>query len=435
MLSPNVFVARRTLIAALATSALSACGYDSSAPTYPDGPPNPAPSAADVVYCRGAEPAWVAFQDGDGPWTRAQPIASGQFTTFHHDFTSNRGAVARAQQFASGLTSLSILYAIPSELGFASDTAFQQCSGDALKTLNGSVAGLEANDVALVSAGNSLRDFTSPEFGNTWQLRGLLAGPQEFLATRAARVNGVASVTKMILRRSPALADGATLPVFDFESEEAFQPVVRTVTFAGNDASAVTAYTQLRTEHGNAFVTFLVGGGASVSSPYVAIPDIRLKGGELQSVGASTLPVGNVVRSAAVFFRSPADRTLTFGAVPSAPELSVVSATPTLRLRARFATQTDYDRYTSINFQQGQNTVVSLSMSQAYATRGPGGYDLIVPELTSVTGFDPRWALHTGTQVLWTTARVGGSVAWNNYALPREGDVTRAATDAGFITP
>ena len=438
MLSPNVFIARRTIIAglALALAALSACSYDSSAPTYPDDPPpSPTLSAADVVYCRGAEPAWVAFQDGDGAWTRAQPIASGQYTSFHHDFASNRAAVARAQQFASGLTSLAILYAIPSELGLASDTAFQQCSGDALKTLNGSVAGLEANDVALVSTGNSLRDFTNLENGNTWQLSGLLAGPQEFLATRAARVNGVVSVSKMILRRSPSLADGATLPVFDFESPEAFQPVVRTVTFAGNDASAVTAYTQLRTEHSNNFVTFLTGGGASASSPYFAIPESRLSPGEVQSVGASTVPSGNVVRSAAVFFRSPEDRTLTFGAMPSAPELRLVSSTPTARLRAHFAMQADYDRYTSINFQQGQNTVVSLSMSQAYATLAPGGYDLVIPELTGVTGFDPRWALHTGTQLLWTSARIGGSLASNYYTMPHEGDVSRAASDAGFITP
>ena len=438
MHSPNVFIARRTIVAglALALSLLTACNSDSSAPTEPDGPPpSPTPSAVDVVYCRGAEPAWVAFQDGDGAWTQALPIASAQYTSFHHDFTSNRGAVARALQFASGLTSLSILYGVPSEIGLVSDTAFQQCSSDALKTLNGSVAGLDANDVALVSAGNSLIDFTSPEFGNTWQLRGLLAGPQEFLATRAARVNGVASVTKMILRRSPPLADGATLPVFDFESPEAFQPVVRNVTFVGNDGSAVTAYTQLRTAHSNNVVRIFAGGGATLASPYVSIPESQLEPGEVQSVGATSAPAGNVVRSAAVYFRSPVDRTLTFGAMPSRPELSVVSTTPTTRLRARFAVQSDYDRYTSINFQQGQNTVVSLSMSRAYETLGPGGYDLVIPELTGVAGFDPRWTLHTGTQLLWTSARAGGSFAWNYNAVPHEGDVGRVASDAGFITP
>jgi hypothetical protein len=69
----------------------------------------------------------------------------------------------------------------------------------------------------------------------------------------------------------------------------------------------------------------------------------------------------------------------------------------TRRLRARFAVQADYDRYTSINFEQ-DDTVLSLSMS-------------------------------------WMTARVGGALGLNYYAAPREGDVTRGGSDAGFITP
>jgi hypothetical protein len=428
-------MARRSIAGALvlALSALSACSHDSPDPTYPtEPPPSPTSSAVDITYCRGAEPVWVAFQDGDGAWTRARPVANGAYTTFHGDFTANRGAVARAAALPGDLTSLSITYGAPAELGLVSDTAFQ-CTADALRTLNGTVAGLGANDVALVAVGHSILDFTNLELGSTWQLRGALAGPQEFLATRGTRVNGVVSLTKMILRRSPELPDGATLPAFDFESAEAFQPAVRTVTFAGNDGSAVTAYTGLRTAHSNNFLTFLAGGGATATSPYYAIPGSQLEDGELQSLGATSAPVGNVVRSAIVYFRTPVDRTLTFGAVPSAPALDVVSTTPTVRLRARFAGQADYDRYTSINFQQG-NTVVSLSMSRAYATIA-GGYELVVPELTSVPDFDPRWALRRGTQVLWTTARVGGSFVASYDAMPREGDVTRAGSDAGFVTP
>ena len=434
MLSANVFTTRRSLVAALALSLLSACSDDSSDAVYPtEPPPSSTPSAVDVAYCRGAEPLWVAFQDGDGAWTRARPIASGQHTKFHHDFTSNRGAIARAAELPGGLRTLSILYGAPSELGLVSDTAFQQCSGDEVRTLNGTVAGLGANDIALVAAGNSVLDYTNVEQGNTWQLRGALAGPQEFLATRSTRVNGVVALTKMILRRSPGLPDGATLPAFDFESTEAFQPVVRNVTFAGNDGSAVTAYTGLRTAHSNNFLTFLAGGGATATSPYYAIPGSQLEDGELQSVGATSVPAGNVVRSAIVYFRTPVDRTLTFGAVPSAPELTVVSTTPAARLRARFPVQSDYDRYTSINFQQ-DNTVLSLSMSRAYATLA-GGYEFVVPDLTSVPEFDPRWTLRSGTQVLWTTARVGGARGLDYYATPREGDVVRAGSDAGFITP
>lgn len=30
-----------------------------------------------AALCRGTAPEWVALQDGDGTWTRAQPIADG----------------------------------------------------------------------------------------------------------------------------------------------------------------------------------------------------------------------------------------------------------------------------------------------------------------------------------------------------------------------
>jgi hypothetical protein len=239
----------------------------------------------------------------------------------------------------------------------------------------------------------------------------------------------------MILRRVPALPDGVTLPPFDFKSTEAFQPVQHNVTFAGTGGAALTAYTGLRTEHSNNVVTFLATGGAATTSSYYAIPGSRLaERGEIQSIGATTGPVGSVVRSATTFFRSPQDVTLNFGVVPVAPSLSIVAAVPTVRLRASFVVQDDYDRFASINFQQGATTVVSLSMTEPHARLG-GGWDMTIPELSAVPGFDPRWALHTGSQVLWTSTRIGGTLAWYFNAMPNDGDDSRIATDLGTITP
>ena len=73
-------------------------------------------------------------------------------------------------------------------------------------------------------------------------------------------------------------------------------------------------------------------------------------------------------------------------------------------------------------------------MTRAYATLA-GGYELVVPDLTSVAEFDPRWTLRSGTRLLWTTARVGGALGLDYNAMPRDGDVTRSGTDAGFVTP
>jgi hypothetical protein len=434
-----VTIAPRALgvVVALTLSALSACSsYDAPAgPTEPVvTPPQPTPSVVDLAYCRGGEPAWLAYQDGDGAWTRVLPSTSGALTTFRLAFTQSRGAVARVALLPGGLTTLSILYGLPSELRIVSDTAFQQCSGEALRTVSGTVAGLGVDDVALLSSGNSVRDLVFPEAGNGFQLRGLLAGPQEILATRGRPTADRASITAMILRRSPALPDGATLPAFDFNSVEAFQPVLHNVTFAGIGNAAVIAYTGLRTAHSNNVVTFFPAGGVNATSSFYTIPESRLEQGEVQSVAATSAPVGNVVRSAAAYFRSPADLTLNFGVVPIAPVLSTIATAPTVRLHANFVVQDDYDRFASINFQQGANTVVSLSMTEPYAGVGKN-YDLAIPDLSAVPGFDSRWALHTGTQVLWNSARIGGTLAWYYYAIPYDGDDSRVATDAGSFTP
>ena len=435
-----VTIAPRALgvVVALMLSALSACS-SSDTPAGPTGPvitppQPPTPSLIDIAYCRGGEPAWVAYQDGDGPWTRVLPTASGQFTTFRLSFTATRGAVARAAQLAGGLTTLSVLYGLPSELRIVSDTAFQQCTGEALRTISGTVAGLGADEVALLSSGNSVRDIVFPGVGNGFELRGLLSGPQEILATRGRQTADRASITAMILRRSDALPDGGTLPAFDFGSVEAFQPVLRNVTFAGSGNAAVIAYTGLRTAHSNNVVTFFPAGGVNATSSFYAIPESRLEQGEVQSVAATSAPVGNVVRSAAAYFRSPADLTLTFGAMPIAPVFSTISTAPVVRLRASFVVQDDYDRLASVSFQQGANTVVSLSMTEPYAGVGKN-YDLAIPDLSAVPGFDTRWALHTGSQVLWTSSRIGGTLAWYYYAIPYDGDVSRVATDAGSFTP
>jgi hypothetical protein len=169
-----VTIAPRALgvVVALTLSALSACSsYDAPAgPTEPVvTPPQPTPSVVDLAYCRGGEPAWLAYQDGDGAWTRVLPSTSGALTTFRLAFTQSRGAVARVALLPGGLTTLSILYGLPSELRIVSDTAFQQCSGEALRTVSGTVAGLGVDDVALLSSGNSVRDLVFPEAGNGFQ--------------------------------------------------------------------------------------------------------------------------------------------------------------------------------------------------------------------------------------------------------------------------
>ena len=421
----------------IALALLSACGDDPPAPTSPVDPPADPPADVDVAFCRGLEPAWVAFQDGDGQWTRVEPAVAGSVTTFHGTFAAGRGAVATARRFASGLTALAVFYGTPGELTLVGDTSPRDCS-PATGTLHGTVTGLDTNEVAFVSAGLSThRDAAFPGERNDFTLGDLAAGPQDLLATRVTVVGGAGTLTGLILRRGIEVADSGTVAPLDFASAEAFAPAVRDVTIQGLGPEGALTQSGFHTARSEHVLEFVPVRETAATRAYRAIPEAKLQPGDLLVLLATTAPtIGNVRRAATLWYRAPVDRTLALGALPTPPTIAVEATTPSLRPRARLATQADYDRLTSINYQQGQNTVVTVSMTPAFAARTAGGYDLVVPELSGVTGFDPAWALRPGGGTLiWTVARIGGSLGFALGTEPREGDTRRVASDAGFFTP
>jgi hypothetical protein len=113
-----------------------------------------------------------------------------------------------------------------------------------------------------------------------------------------------------------------------------------------------------------------------------------------------------------------------------------------LRLLARFVPQDAYDRAVVISYQQsfvdlsGSHTgiQVSVSMTAAYAQL-IGGWDLTIPDLSGVTGFQRGWALIPGFAVRWSAVRLGGTLPLGFTAVPRDGDVQRVAVRDDSITP
>lgn len=415
---------------------VAACSDYQHNPTAPYPPPPPPPSAVDVSFCSGDEPQWLAFQDGDGAWTRAQPTVAGQVATYSHTFTSDRGAVATERVQANGFTFLSVQYGKPAELAIAGDGQTNLCELPALKTLVGTVAGIGANEVAVVSEGRSTREATTPEEGNEFTLRFVPSGPQELLATRLTDTGDDLLLTGYILRRALDLPDGATIPVLDFNSAEVIQPVARTVTLAGFGPDGAISGVGFRTAHSDNVTTFGMSEVVAPARTYYAVPEEKLAPGDIQFISATTSVTvnSNVVRSIHTYFRAPTTRTLTFPPVPHAPTITVVATAPTARMRARFDAQADYDRATGVHYQQGQN-VVALNMTAAYAALNPGGYELTLPEFTGVDGFETRWALQSGVVTTWQSNRIGGTLGLMPGLVPVDGDTRVIGFDAGFVTP
>jgi hypothetical protein len=413
-------------------SVLAACSDYSTTPlpVKPDGQS----STVDVAFCADQAPSWVAFQDGDGAWTQAQLSTAGTRATFHHTFTSNRAAIAAARRFGSSLTTLSIWYGVPSELPAVGDADAAHCGNLVSKTLLGTIAGVDTNELAIVTAGELSNAFVFPEEPRSFILRGLDGGPQSVLATRSRRVNNRVTLDRVILRRLPALPDSATLPVFDFASAESFAPAVANVSIVGLGAEGAVLNLMLLTANSRTFLSAPSPGITDVTHPYNAIPAEKLADGDLQRLTISATPtVPGGLRSSSVFFHFPVDQTVTLGPPMVGPTITVAATQPALRPTASFPPQETYDRSAQIVYQL-QNTEVDVTMTSAYAAL-VGGYTLTVPDLSGVSGFDPQLALRAGGSVFWTAARVGGTLGLGPAAVAFNGATQRFASSNGSLDP
>jgi len=411
----------------LLIAAVSACS-DGTLPSVP--PPPPPPTSVAVAYC--IQPAWVAFQDGDGAWTRAQPVLSGSNTTFRYEFSAGRGAIATLSRVGDNMTVLSVLYGTPAELVTAGDTNARDCGPAPAKTLLGTVALLDTNETAFVSASFNSRVRVSVD--RTFELKGLASGPRDLLATRTTRTDGSDVITRLMLRRGVDVPDSTTLPVLDFASAEAFAPAVANVSIDGLGAESAASGTRLLTDRDELTVSLLIGPTTAVTRPYVALPESQLLAGDLQILSASvSAATTGSARSATLYFRTPTDRTLTLGTPLITPTFSTVASAPALRLRAHFVPQSEYDRSAVVVYQQGTTTFVAISMTAAYAALSETGYDLVIPDLSGAVGFDSAWSLQPGATLLWNAVRIGGTLGLGRDAVPSDGAVQRTVSAAGAL--
>jgi len=368
--------------------------------------------------------------------TNAKPRRSSKSTrswvlTFRHEFSADRGALATLSRVGGNMTVLSVLYGTPAELVTAGDTNPRDCGPAPAKTWLGTVAQLDTNESAFVATSFNSRVRVSVD--RTFELKGLSSGPRDLLALRTTRTDGSDVITRLILRRDIDLPDSATLPVLDFASAEAFAPAVANVSLNGLGAEAAASGTRLLTNHDEIAVSLLIGLTTDVTRPYVALPESQLLASDLQILAASVnAATTGSARSAALYFRTPTDRTLTLGAPLIPPTFSTVASAPALRLRAHFVPQSEYDRSAVVSYQQGTTTFVVISMTATYAALTGTGYDLVVPDLSGAVGFDPAWSLHPGA-LLWTAGRIGGTLGLGRNAVPSDGAVQRTVSAAGAL--
>lgn len=362
-------------------------------------------SSVTLAYCAADAPIWVAYQDGTGPWTRV--TASGT-NTYTFTVNSAKAAVATVDTVGSGFD-LSVTYGTPAEFnGFGNTLTLGGC---ATKTVNGTVAGVSASQLAFVTLGYSTK-IVLPITSSAFSLTSVASGAQDLFA---ARLDGTTQrADKIILRRGLDIANNGSLAVLDFNASEAFAPVSSTVTVTGLGADTASIATLYSGQRGSTFGflgTFADYINASGAVAYDAIPAAQLNSGELQQLYA-TADVANSTTSSrfvGVFFRTPGVRTLAMGPVLGTPTITRDATGPYSRTRVQLALQSEYNRYLSADFTQGSsNRSATITATTGFV--GTGSWDLAVPDLTGAAGWNNTWGLLNGTPINWSLSATGGAI-------------------------
>lgn len=433
---PHIFTRSGAAVLILALSILAACNDKIIVGPPGVDPGGPSTTSVDVLFCAGdGAPAWVAFQDGDGAWAQTTPIIDDHHAIYRHSFSANRAGMAVGQRFSVGLTSLNVSYGTPAELPGFGNTFFGDCGASAPKALLGTVAGLDDDHVAAITGGFS-NAFIFPG-DHSFVLSDLLDGPQTILATLTNRANDLPVLDKLIVRRTPSLPDSTAIPVLDFDSDEAFAPAVANVTIDGLAPEGAQILTKLVTANSQNIISFLSNSATAVTRSYNALPESKLAPSDLQQLIVSGHTTAELtIRSASLYFRAPVDQTIALGPAAAAPAISVSARAPALLLRSVIPPQTVYDRFASMNYQQG-STLVSVAMTARYSSLSNRGYDLSIPDFSGVAGFDPQWALRADATggIFWTETRIGGTLGFGAGVVPTSGAFSRSATRSGTFTP
>jgi len=421
-------------------------------------------------------PIWLAMQDGaNGTWTRVNPSASG--TKFQFNITQAKAGVAyvvsttsagvasasrslavrlvgylqremlvrnrptrasytyAARSLATGF-GLTILYGSQAELNGRGANLCLPGSG---KTVNGTVAGVNAAQAqsASISLGPST---TSAAPAGTFQLTDVPDGALDLVAARST-TNTFTSVDKMIIRRGVNAGNNSTLPVLDFASSEAFDPIQGNLTIGNLGTEVATVFTNYFTAAGSGAAGATVGTSGLPSKGgfrYFGVPASKQIAGDLHLALAIAFPglaASEQQRIAALYFKDPTDRTVTLGAALPVQIVSATATAPYVRFRATGSIPAEYGKLLDLEFTQTSAArTVSILASESYLA-GAASYDITIPDFSGVAGWDNNWGPKTGSGAVWRISTYGFTGIGLGSLNPVDGATFKGAGRTGGITP
>jgi hypothetical protein len=246
------------------------------------------------------------------------------------------------------------------------------------KSLHGTVQGLETGQGGYLSIGNSVRTFSNGPF----TMDGVSPGMTDLVATR------LDAPAKAILRHGVDYPNGSEISLLDFGSAEAVS--LEPHTLAVNDATTqFEARSQIITQLGaDGFLSrdFAITGAATRTVTMYSVPESSLTNDDVQFLSVDPQDY----RFAIVFYRHPADRTVTLGPGATTATGTHLGTAFNRTLRLDMPSQPEYGAQVSFSLCSGSGNSYAearLLVTKEYFGGTPPTWSVTVPDLKSVQGF------------------------------------------------
>ena len=351
----------------------------------------PATTAMSIPFCSTNMPAWFAYQNDGYLWQRV--TATGTNFSFA---ATNKLAIAFA--FTNGSASeVRFYFATRAELAGISD---RDCAGP--KNHPGTTANLGATQTGIVALGPAFELVSA----NAFLLEGVPDRPLDLIGARGTLVNGNSfTPDRIVLRRGVNLANNASVAQVDYTGAESLAPASNTLSVAAMEPGE-NVYIE-NVFQGSTWTTGLMFSTQATTNTHTmySAPAASLVAGDISELYIDAFNTsGTVAHTMVTYFSTPGDRIETLGPLLTVPTISSGGSVPYVRHRGQLTSQTAYPSAARFTYLQGQSPAqkfVVVIQTAGYLGATPATWDVMVPDVASVAGFNTSWMHTPGTNTAY----------------------------------
>ena len=354
-------------------------------------------------------PVWVAFQDGNGPWTQV----TGTADVYHFNVTSGKGSYAWVVLGLAGpgTSQVQVENRTQAELTAA---PFTSCAtAAATKTVNGTVANLAGGSTAKIAFGGSS---TAAPANGAFQVTNATDGPNDLVGYM--RLPGTpGSGDRGFISRGLNPVNGGSVGTVDFTGANSFAPATATVNltntaggevmtqsmfyYSGTGANGCTQSPlyPLSNIAGTSFTAAGVPPASQLATDLHLIQVIAVAGSTAYRLVSEVFhDLGTWAASPLVLPSPLPSPTITVLGGPYKRLMAVVSAMPAELNSSSLMSYTDATV---------PGTTVILKASAGW--QGSSTVTLALPDFTAVAGWLNTWAPGSSDVVQWTVIGIGST--------------------------